>query len=347
MNSQPEEQDVEIIALVSKLRAAPERSQQAAVVGKSKFLAEARSYALPLPLPLTPSPNGRHQDWKTVFTRKMQPRMAIIPILIVIFMLVFMGTGVTVFSAQSSLPDQPLYGVKLASEIIRAGLPSSNQTRLEMAMDFADLRLQETLQLAVEGKPIPETVLARMENHLDLALYTAAALNDQQLAQQLLTIQSRMKLELEKLAQLEGSGKYSNTVERVRAALLSRLQLVTIGLADPAAFRQYMQSDQRHSGWPSVPTASPAPTNTITPQPTQVKPTNTAQPTLVTPTKAATARPQIVPTTAPKPTSQWNNNNNNCKNCCQDCGGNWGGNWGGGSGGHDGGSGGGGGGWHH
>jgi len=348
MNSQPEERDVDITTLVSKLRAAPERSQHAAVVGRSKFLTEAQTY----PLPLSPSPNGRHKDWKTVFSRKMQPRIAIIPILIVIFLLIFMGTGVTVFAAQSSMPDQPLYGLKLASEDVRTSLPASNSARLDLALDFADLRLQELLQLAAEGKPIPETVLLRMANHLDLALLTAAGLDDQQLALQLLTIQSRMQLALEKLAQLEGNSRYSSAVERVRTALLSRLQLVTIGLNDPAVFRQYMQTDQGHSGLKQFPTASPIPTMTTTPKPTQPVRTPMMNATdqhwpMMTPWSLSTNQPDWHDGPTQMPTNKpWHNsptqspNNNQWDNGdCQDCGGNWGGHDGGGSGGGDG--------WHH
>jgi uncharacterized membrane protein YgcG len=360
MNSQPEERDVEIIALVEKLRTAPARSSQASMAGRAEFLAEAQSYALSKPLPLSPSPNGRHKDWKTFFTPKMQPRMAVIPILMVIFLLAFMGTGATVFAAQSSLPDQPLYGVKLASEDVRTSLLASNQSRIDLAMGFADLRLQEVLQLAAEGKPIPETVLARMENHLDLALYTAAALDDQQLALQLLTIQSRMQLELDKLVQLEANSRYSSTVERVRAALLSRLQLVTIGLSDPAAFRQYMQTAQGHSGLRQLPTSSPVTASTITPQSTQAASTPVMKTTdqhwpMVTPWSLSTNQPdwRYGPTQMPT-NNQWQNsptqspNHNQWDNGgCQDCGGNWGGHDGGGSGGHDGGGSGGGGGWHH
>lgn len=353
MSTIPEEHDIEIISLIEKLRPAPERYPSDAVTGKAKFLAEAQTY----PLPVTQRLNGHPKDWKAVFSRKMQPRLAVIPILMVIFLLVFMGTGVTVFAAQSSLPDQPLYGVKLASEDVRTSLSTNNQSRIELAMDFADLRLQEVLQLAAEGKPIPTTILARMENHIDLALLTAAGLDDQQLLMQLLTIQSRLKLEDEKRIQLEANSRYNSTVENVQAILLSRLQLVKIGLSDPAAFRQYMQSEQHRSDGQPAATASPLPTDTLTPEPTRAMPTHSATNQMAQPTQGpawqatGTHWPEITPWSpstqqpgwhngsTPVPTNQWNNHND-----CQDCGG-WnggsGGHDGGGSGGHDGGSGGG------
>lgn len=347
MSTLPEEQDFEIIALVEKLREAPERLPQDMVTGKAKFLAEAQTY----PRPVVPGLNGHRKEWKSFFPRKVHPKLAFIPTLIVIFMIiVFGGTGVTVYAAQSSLPDQPLYSVKLASEDLRTNLPASSQTRADLAMDFADLRLQEAMQLAAKGKPIPNTLWERMENHIDFGLLTVVGMDDQQLRQQLLKIQARLHLELDHLSLLKTDSRYSDMVEGIRAALLTRLQLTTIGLNDPAAFRQYMQLDQNHKALPPVTTASPTPTSTsaatATPQPSQ--PTRTSAPKATsTPWQSMTPWSQTTqqwgghngPTQAP--TRSWNNND------CHDCGG-----WSGGSsGGHDGGGnghdGGGGGGWHH
>ncbi len=280
--------------------------------------------------------------------------IAIVSTLITIVMLVFGGTGAAIFAAQSSLPDQPLYSVKLAGEDVRASLPTTGQTRVGLAMDFADLRLQEALQLAAEGKPIPATVWERMDNHLNLGLDSVAGLDDEQLAQQLLQVQARMQTELEKLGQLQADSRYSSAVEKIQANLQARLQLVTIGLSDPAAFRLYMHSDQHHSGWQTDPTALPTLTSTATDQPTQPAPTSTAtvQPTLPAPTSTATVQPtQPAPTNvapvqptatakpkapapqAPNPGTNPNGHPHGC--CCPWC-------CGGGSGGHHGG-----GGWHH
>lgn len=248
----------------------------------------------------------------------------ILSTLLVFFMLVFGGTGATVLAAQSSLPDQPLYGVKLASETVRAGIPASSQSRVDLAMDFADLRLQEALQLASEGKPIPATVWERMDNFVTLGLSTAAGLDDEQLAQQLTQIQSRLQTELAQLSQLKADSRYSDTAASVWAALLTRQQLVTIGLSDPAAFREYMQSDQNHSRWQLDPTASPTPASTATPLPTDpaLTSTATAQPTIVptstvTALPTATLQPKIPATQIPNPGTNPNGHPAGC--CCDWC----------------------------
>ncbi len=262
--------------------------------------------------------------------------------------LIFGGTQVAV--AQSSMPDDALYPVKLASEDVRASLPSTNQARVDLAMDFADLRLQEALQLALEGKPIPATVWEHMDSHLDLGLNTAAGLNDDQLAKQLLQMQSRMQAELDKLAQLKADSRYGSAIESAQAALLTRMQLITIGMADPAAFREYMQADQRHSHWQLDPTATDQPTSTATAQPTDPAPTSTATPlptsTATTePTSTATAQPKLPATQTPNPGTNPNGHPHGC--CCPWCmghygntSGGYGGNWGGNNDRHEGG------GWH-
>ncbi len=354
MTSIPEEQDFEIIALVEKLRQAPERLPRDMAAGKSRFLAEAVSYAQPI----VRTPERNPSLWKTIFSRRVQPILSVLAILLVIFMLMLGGTGIIVYAAQSSLPGQPLYGIKLASEDARISLPASRQTRIGLVMDLADLRLQEALQLAARGKPIPGTVWVRMENHIDLGLNTAASLNDKQLALQLFKIQSRMNSELGKLALLKADSRYSSAIKSAWSALLARQQLVTMGLIDPAAFRKYVQSGKPHSGWPPATTAVPSPTSTVTPKPTRPIPTKTAtaQPPRPTPTPTwqttDTPLPSKTPWSqntpqpgwhtgpTPAPTHQWDNHD--CPDCCQDCG-----NWDGGSGGHNGGDGGGSGGPHH
>ncbi len=353
MTSIPEEQDFEIIALVEKLQKAPERFPQDMAAGKARFLAEAQSFARPV----FRAPERHPNPSKTIFSWKAQPVLAILAVLITIFVLVFGGTGVTVYAAQSSLPGQPLYGVKLASEDVRVSLPASRQTRIGLAMDLADLRLQEAQQLAAKGKPIPGTVWTRMENHIDLGLYTAAGLDDNQLAQQLLQIQARLNTELGKLVLLKADPRYSSTTQSSWAVLLNRQQLVTMGLIDPAAFRKVMLSGNPRSGTPPAITAVPSPTSTDTPEPARPIPTitATAQPQRPASTPAVQATetrwPSMTPWSqntpqpgwhtgpTPAPTHQWDNHD--CHDCCQNCG-----NWDGGSGGHSGGDGGGSGGGH-
>lgn len=251
--------------------------------------------------------------------------MATISTLFLIFTLLFGGTGATVYAAQGSLPDQALYSVKLASEDVRVGLATSDQNRLELALNFADNRLDEALQLAAEGKTIPGTVWERLEAQSDLALHTAAGLDDAQFHQQMLQIQSRIVANHYDLGQLSSDSRYSDAAAQAQTALKNDLQLIALGLQDPAAFRQWMGEDQHHQNWQMTPPAASA-----TSLPTLQTPTPGWQPTddhgwfTMTPRPHSAAQPQ------------WHDND------CHDCG-RWNGSDSGGQngaqggGGHDGG----------
>ena len=356
MNNIPDEKDFEIVSQVLKLRQVPERNPDAFAEGKAKFLAEAQTY----PLPVSRQPERRHIEWKNIFSRKGHPKMTTVSTLLVIFSLLFGGTGATVVAAQSSLPDQLLYGVKLASEDVRTGLTTNNQTRLDLATNFADVRLDEILQLVAQGKPIPSSVWDRLVAQYDLAMSTAALSDDTQLNRNLLQIQARIAVNLEKLAGLSSNSQYNSAALRTLTALQNDLQLIASGLQDPGTFRQYMGMGQHNQGWqttPYMPSASGTPMATLQSRTPMWRATDNHGGYMMTPWPNSTANPQY-PKMTPFP---GNNNNNNWNgastqmptnqwhNDCQNCGqwngsgssGQNGGMWGGSSGGMGGGMGGG------
>ncbi len=289
MNSIPEERASRVVALIQKLLPIPERRPRAMEDGMERFLAEAASLE---PIVSAPS-ERRHSEWKSIFSRKAPLKMSTIATLLAIFTMLFGGTGATVYAAQGSLPDQPLYGVKLATENVRAGLTSNSQSRIGLMLGFAHLRLQEALQLAAQGKAVPASVWQRMTGQYDDALRVAAGLDDAQLRQELLQMQARLIGDHDELAQLAGDPRYAAGVAQVQATLQNDLQLMAMGFSDPAAFRQEMGSGNVPSGW-----QMPVPTGSATPWPT------------------------IWPTTTPWSPTQapHNNQNNNCQSgcCCGD-----------------------------
>lgn len=340
MNSIPEEQDFEIVSQVLKLREVPARNPGTSVDGRARFLAEAQSY----PLPVSRQPERRHIEWKTIFTRKGQLKMTTISTLLVIFTLLFGGTGATVFASQSSLPDQPLYAVKLASEDVRTGLATNNQTRLDLATSLADTRLDEILQLAAQGKNVPLSVWDRLAAQYDLALSTAALSDDAQLNRDLLQIQARIAVNLEKLSGLSANSQYNGAAIQTLTALQNDLQLIGAGLQDPAAFRQRMGAGPHNQGWqltPSVPPASGTLQATLQSRTPMWRATDDHGGYMMTPWMNSTANPQYPKMTSVPGNNNHNNDpwmgsptqmpNNQWHDDCQNCG-----QWGGGdSGGYD------------
>jgi hypothetical protein len=68
-----------------------------------------------------------------------------------VFAVLVAGTG-TVFAANSSLPDQALYGVKLFTENARLAMTSSAAGKAQLNAEFADERVNEIIIMADKGK---------------------------------------------------------------------------------------------------------------------------------------------------------------------------------------------------
>jgi len=70
----------------------------------------------------------------------------------VVLILLLAGSG-TVFAADNSMPDSPLYPVKLAVEQVRVRLTPSDIGRAELYTKLADRRVAEIAHMASKGKP--------------------------------------------------------------------------------------------------------------------------------------------------------------------------------------------------
>jgi hypothetical protein len=83
-----------------------------------------------------------------------------------VFAVLVAGTG-TVFAASNSLPDQPLYSVKLLTENARLALTNSPAGKAELYAQFTDTRVNEIVKMADEGKVAPlEKAAERMNSNL-------------------------------------------------------------------------------------------------------------------------------------------------------------------------------------
>ena len=98
------------------------------------------------------------------------PRWA--TVLSIILAISLAGSG-TVMAASSSMPDSPLYPVKLATEQVRVRLPASSESKAELYADYMDRRITEIIYMANKGNPIQVAILIK---RLDSRLITLAAL---------------------------------------------------------------------------------------------------------------------------------------------------------------------------
>jgi hypothetical protein len=84
-----------------------------------------------------------------------------------IIVVLLAGTG-TVAASTNSLPDQPLYPVKLATENIRLTMTFSAVGKAELYAEFADRRVDEIIKMAEQGKVAQvERATDRMDDQLN------------------------------------------------------------------------------------------------------------------------------------------------------------------------------------
>jgi uncharacterized protein YggL (DUF469 family) len=94
----------------------------------------------------------------------------VIPVTIIVVLLTA-GTG-TVAAATNSLPDSPLYPVKLATESVQLAFTPSAEGKAELYAKFVDYRVEEIVKMAEKGKVDQiDKVTERMNSQL-LAMAT-------------------------------------------------------------------------------------------------------------------------------------------------------------------------------
>ncbi|NPV77998.1 MAG: hypothetical protein HPY59_16680 [Anaerolineae bacterium] len=231
--------DPELMERLLQLKTVPGRNPQHAAKGRAQFMQEVQQIVAQ---GVSLRENNRHNMWKdtiqSIFAikRKEQSHMfGIMTTLLLILGMVLGGGGVTVAAAQSSLPDQALYPVKVWSENVRASLVTDPEAQFDLALQFASRRAVEIQSMAKADKVAPESVMNQMQNQLELALQIAAnqppGIGDQLLerARDRLRQQDQLMQQLETQANPEAEA----ALKRVRQMIQERLSWVEDGLADP------------------------------------------------------------------------------------------------------------------
>jgi hypothetical protein len=172
----------------------------------------------------------------------------IVTILIAIS-LVLGGGSLTVVGAQSSQPDQPLYGVKLLSEDARLQLTSNAQTAFQLQLEFADRRAAEIQTMFQNGKVPSASVQNRYQIQVEQTIRLAAGMPESQAVQALEQVRLRLQNQQQAFLQLNpGANPQAEAARtRLQQMIQQRLQWVEEGLADPAMLRQKLQQ-QQHNG---------------------------------------------------------------------------------------------------
>jgi hypothetical protein len=164
--------------------------------------------------------------------------------------------------AQASLPGDPLYGLKRASEQVNASLASSAEQRLQNQFGLADRRLEETSLLLQQGRSLDPNLPADLMRNYALA---QAAIEQADPAER-----SRLKDMYVNLAR-EQQRTLATTLEQIPASS-DRDLLQQAQEANESALNQAAPP-------PVMPTATPSPTR----EPMPTRPAATPRPLIGTP----------------------------------------------------------------
>lgn len=248
------------------LSQAEERNPRAVAIGRARFMeqsARAKSQ-IRVAVGVPESPQERHKGWNILTFGKGKLNMSILTTILVIVTLLFGGTGVTVAAAQESGPDDALYSIKLAGEDVRYALATQDQTRLNLALKFADERAEEIAEAVRAGEAAPGPVITRWQQHLQTALQLAAGMNEEKQPQALLQIQSQIRSQTQMMTQTAHGEDMEPAMQMIQTMLQHQAGLTEDGLTDPAAFQQQMRAGQQSEETP-VESETPAEELTGTP----------------------------------------------------------------------------------
>ena len=213
--------------------------------------------------------------------------------LVLVLAVMFGGAGVTAAAAQSSLPHETLYPVKLLVEDVQLSLAASPDAQIDVHLEQAQQRVREMAQLTDRGVGIPAEVPARLQTRLQAALQIAAQLDDQHLPGALDRIQLRTQDQLREMERLQ----LHDPVQ----ALTQVREMAQLGQSDPQAFRARF-GHSRPDDAPPLPQMTPRADPSRTPQATNLPRatgtpirTGTPQGNSYGPGPQATAQPVATP----------------------------------------------------
>jgi Domain of unknown function (DUF5667) len=259
MKSTINELDEHLKGMLNRLRRVASLPPQAVAEERAKFLAQGEIFRTAVSQP----GDRRHIGWINTFVlafrrKERIPMLNAMMAIIISITAVFGGAGATVYAAQGSLPDQPLYQVKTWSEDARLALAGSAQGKLDLTLEFADRRVAEAIKLQAAGKSIPAGVTTRLQEELDTALQIAAGMNDPQLVQALAQIRQQAEVQVQIMAGVmnTGSNQGDPVLARIQERLQEQLRLAAVGESDPQVFRLQVRDRDRLNR----PTQTPQPT---------------------------------------------------------------------------------------
>lgn len=235
---------------LSTLRFSAQRDPQTEALGRERYLRQVRALRTTV---VSRKIDQRKPGWITA----LKPAIAILMALVVLFS----SAAVSVYAAQDSLPNEPFYALKLASEDARLALTLNDAAQITLLQQMTQTRVNEMLAMNSLGLPVSSAVATRLNLHLEQTLRLAARLEDPSLQQVMAQVQTQTQAQIRQMDQAVQNG--DPVMQQTRLRLQEQLRLAELGQENPQQLRlQVQQRNQQQTG----PTQTPNPQGTATPK---------------------------------------------------------------------------------
>lgn len=236
--------DPELLKKLLTLKYPAPRDRERVQAGRAAFLREASS----LSESVTPAASVRHKSWKSkfnllTFRKEHSPMINTLTTILLTISLFLSGGAATVAAAQSSQPDQLLYGIKLFSEDALLDVTTNPEAQFSLSLDYVDRRGAEILQLIEEGNTPSADLLAQYQSQMEQATRYAVNLPEDQAIQALAMLQARLETQEQAMTQLQNKGTAQAVMEmaQVQSMLQERMQLLETGQANLIQLRDQIR----------------------------------------------------------------------------------------------------------
>ena len=219
--------DPRLKAMLDELNNVPARDPRLATKGRARFLSQAvatRNQAVSY------MPILRLREWLDK-TKLKEFKMTTLVSIIAILGLLMGGTAGTVYASQDSLPNDALYGVKIASENVRLNFTGDTEAELDLVLEFVQNRSDEIDALVAEEGVIPEATMTRLHNHLEYALKIAGELDGEVKTKAVNRVRNMMQVQVQHLTNLEENApeEAAQPLTRTRTTMENQLRLIEEG----------------------------------------------------------------------------------------------------------------------
>ena len=263
--------------VLASLKSTPPLGPKEAAEEKAKFLLLGENLRQGI-IPGTSRPDIQQDNrLSTAFLRRRPTPIFKFIFATLMALIVLVGSSLTVYASQASLPGDALYPLKAVSEDIRLYITRSPQAKLDITLEYTNRRVDEITEVVATGKSLHSQASDRFDVELDSALRLAAQMEDAQMQIALREIKSHAQsqgMTIEELINqlpMQSDPAIVHFQERLR----EQVTLSAIGENDPQSFRTEIRERQQrrsetHQPKPAEDENSSTPDGgSTTPQPTK------------------------------------------------------------------------------